>query len=372
MINVFGSYVGGEEIAAVTACMQGQWMGFGANVAEFEKKFSAKFHVPNFAMVDSGSNALYLAVKLLDLPPGSEVILPSFTWVACAQAVLVAGLTPVFCDVDPVTMNVRREDVEPKISPRTRAIMVVHFAGLPVDIDPILALGFPVIEDAAHAVCSTYKGKPCGNIADVGIYSFDAVKNLTTGEGGGVATIWPEWIERIKRLRYCGIGKSGFEAAAANAKGKSRWWEYTITEPFIKMLPTNLAGAIGIAQLDRIDTLQALRRKIWNRYQEEFGALGWVKTPPEALEGNTHSWFTYCVNVPRRDDLAQFLLANQVYTTLRYHPLHMNPLYRQMDVRLPNSEALNETCLSLPLHPRLTDDEVGKVIDLVKEFGSHG
>jgi aminotransferase len=246
--------------------------------------------------------------------------------------------------------------------------MVVHYAGLAVDLDPIFALGLPVIEDAAHAVCSTYKGKPCGAIADVGIYSFDAVKNLTTGEGGGIASRHSSHIDRAKILRYCGIGKSGFEAAVTNAKGKSRWWEYNISEPFIKMLPTNIAAGIGLAQLDRIDALQATRADIWRRYQNEFGRMGWVATPAEALPGDKHSYFTYCIRVPKRDELAHFLLDNDVYTTLRYHPLHLNKLYKQTDVKLPNCEKLNEDALSIPLHPRLLSADVDKIIDLFKGF----
>ena len=152
----------------------------------------------HFAMVDSGSNALYLAVTLLNLPPKSEVIVPAFTWVSCAQAILLAGHTPVFCDVELDTLNVNRNLIEQCITKKTGAIMVVHFAGKPVDMDPILELGLPIIEDAAHAVDSTYRGKACGGIGDVGIYSFDAVKNLTTGEGGGISTRKKELIDRGK------------------------------------------------------------------------------------------------------------------------------------------------------------------------------
>ena len=369
MISVFGSLVADEEIANVASCMKSQWMGFGGNVSKFEEKFSAKFKVPHFAMVDSGSNALFMAVKLLDLPPGSEVIVPSFTWVSCAQAVLMAGHTPVFCDVDIATMNVRREDIECRLNPKVKAIMVVHYAGLAVDLEPIIDLGLPVIEDAAHAVCSTYKGKPCGAITDVGIYSFDAIKNLTTGEGGGIASKNETWIERAKRLRYCGLGKSGFEAAASSAKNKERWWEYNISEPFIKMLPTNIAAGIGLAQLDRIDTLQEIRADIWHHYQSELERDGWIIKPVEAQPGDKHSYFTYCIRVPKRDDLAHYLLDNYVYTTLRYHPLHLNPLYKQMNVRLVNSEALNDDCLSIPLHPRLSPEDVNKIVDLIKKFG---
>ena len=368
MISVFGSLIGDEEIANVVKCMQSQWMGFGKSVDAFEKKYCEKFRLNNFAMVDSGSNALFMAVTLLDIPPGSEIILPSFTWVSCAQAIVLAGHKPIFCDVDLTTMNVRCQDIKAKITEKTAAIMVVHYAGLAVDMDPILALGYPVIEDAAHAVDSTYKGQPCGTLGDIGIFSFDAVKNLTVGEGGGITTRSSSQIDRAKVMRYCGIGKSGFDSALKNANSKSRWWEYDIKEPFIKMLPNNISASIGLAQLDRIDELQARRKEIWGIYQSEFASNSNIKVPPEAILGNKHSYFTYCIRVPQRDELANYLLSEKIYTTLRYHPLHLNPLYEQTHSRLVNTEALNMDALSIPLHPRMTDDDVNKVIDKIKSF----
>ena len=367
MISVFGSKVGKEEIANVTEVLESQWMGFGKKVTMFEERFAARMGLEHFAMVDSGSNALYMAVTLLGLPPGSDVLVPAFTWVSCAQAVILAGHNPVFCDVELDTLNVTRETVEQAMTENTRAIMVVHFAGKPVDMDPILELGLPVIEDAAHAVDSYYKNKPCGGIGDVGIYSFDAVKNLTTGEGGGITARRSELIDRARILRYCGIGKSGFEAAASSAGDKTRWWEYNIQEPFIKMLPTNIAAAIGLAQLDKIDELQAFRKKVWDIYQEEFENVDWITRPPEAESHERHSYFTYVVRVPQRDKLARYLFDAEIYTTLRYHPLHLNPLYKS-NARLPNSEVLNEDSLSLPLHPNLTMEQVEYIVDKVRNF----
>ncbi len=369
MITVFGSKVGQEEISNVVASMEQQWMGFGKVVDKFEDAFSKKFDVPNFIMVDSGSNALFMAVSLLNLPPGSEIIVPSFTWVSCAQAILLAGMRPIFCDVDLRTMNVSAKTIAPKITAKTKAIMIVHYAGLPVNMDEIQVLGFPIIEDAAHAVYSKYKGEHCGAIADVGIYSFDAVKNLTAGEGGGLATKNSEMLERAKMLRYCGIGKSGFDTAVSSTKGKNRWWEYNISEPFIKMLPTNMAAGIALAQLEKVDDLQIIRKKIWDIYQEEFEKLHWLIRPAEAIEGDKHSYFTYCIRTPKRDELAHYLLDNDIYTTLRYHPLHMNRLYQQLNLKLENCETLNEDCLSIPLHPRLTESEVEYIINKIIQFG---
>jgi aminotransferase len=368
MISVFGSLIDENEIDKVRSVMESQWLGFGKKVDEFEASFASYRGIPEMAMVDSGSNALFMAVKLLNLPQGSEVIVPSFTWVSCAQAVLMAGCVPVFCDVDLQTMNVRAIDIEPRITTKTAAIMVVHYAGLPVEMDSILALGLPVIEDAAHAVVSSYKGRPCGTIGDVGIFSFDAVKNLAVGEGGGLIARDPASMERARRLRYCGIGKSGFESAVSSAEGKKRWWEYHIDEPFIKMLPTNIAGAIGLGQLEKLDALQARRREIWQRYDHELGLLPGVDLPVGDSPHTEHSYFTYCIQAEDRDELAFYLFDRGIYTTVRYHPLHLNPLYGQMDVNLPNSQTLNARALNIPLHPRLTDDEVSHIVSSIATF----
>jgi aminotransferase len=262
-------------------------------------------------------------------------------------------------------MNVRREDIATKITLRTKAIMVVHYAGLSVDMDDILSLGFPVIEDAAHAVNSTYKGKPCGTIGDVGIYSFDAIKNLTTGEGGGITAGKAEMIERAKILRYCGIGKSGFDAAAG---GNERWWEYNIQDTFIKSLPTNMAAGIGLAQIEKIDDFQKWRKGIWKLYQYELSKIPCIILPKDAPEGDRHSYFTFCIRVPSRNKLAAYLLKHGVYTTLRYHPLHMNKIFNHTHYTFPNSERLNEEALNIPIHPRMSVDDVGKVVHLIKEF----
>jgi aminotransferase len=289
--------------------------------------------------------------------------------VFCAHAVLLAGHKPVFCDVDLESQNVTADCIAPHITGKTAAIMVVHYAGLPVDLDPILALGYPVIEDAAHAVDSLYKGQACGGMGEVGIYSFDAIKNLAVGEGGGITTRTQERIERANLLRYCGIGKSGFEASS---HGLQRWWEYNIAGVFIKMNPSDIAAGIGLAQLGKLGEHQAYRKRIWDTYQEELGELSWVVGPCEARPGDRHSYFTYGIRVPRRDDLAHYLLAKGIYTTVRYHPLHLNPIYGQTGKRLPNCERLNEEALCIPLHPRLTLDEVDQVLSTIKAFGTAG
>lgn len=366
MINVFGSKVGQNEIDEVSDSILKQWMGMGPKTKKFEQELALRLDVDQFLLVDSGSNALFMAMKLLDLPEGSEVILPSLTWVSCAQAVMLAGCRPVFADVDLFTQNITAETIKAQISERTRAIMVVHYGGLSVDMDSIMNLGFPVIEDACHAIDSRYKGKACGTIGDIGVYSFDAVKNLAIGEGGGLVTRHSDYMERASLLRYCGIGKSGFEAST---HGKDRWWEYNIVEPFIKMCPSDIAAGIGLGQLKKLDENQTYRKKVWEIYQEEFGRIDWIGTPVEADEGDKHSYFTYFIRISNRDQIAKFLFDNGIYTTLRYHPLHMNPLYNS-NVNLPNCEALNEHGLNIPLHPSLSMEDVDKIVEYMKKAGS--
>lgn len=358
--------MGDEELAEVRACLESQWMGIGPRTRRFEAEFADRLGLPAFTLLDSGSNALYLAVSLLDLPSGSEVILPSFTWLSCAHAVVLAGYTPVFCDVELETQNVSRATVEPHITGRTGAVMVVHYAGKPAGVPAIAALGFPVIEDCAHAVDSRLAGVPCGMLGDVGMWSFDAVKNLAMPEGGGVAAKDPSLTERARQLRYCGVGKSGFEASHVK---DARWWEYDIVAFFPKLIPNDVCAAVGLAQLRKLDANQRRRKAIWDHYQREFADLGWLVHPVDAAADEQHSYFTYVVRVPggRRDALARRLLEQGIYTTLRYHPLHLNPIYGST-ARLPVSERLNDEALCLPLHPRLSDEDVAHVVRAVRSF----
>jgi len=245
--------------------------------------------------------------------------------------------------------------------------MVVHYAGKPVDMDPILQLDYPVIEDAAHAVDSFYHDMPCGGIGNIGIYSFDAVKNLTTGEGGGIYIRDDDAYQRAKMLRYCGIRESGFQSSQSGNTGSSRWWEYTISEIFIKMLPTDIAAGIGLAQLKKIEAHQEYRKRIWDKYQDRFAGISWIVCPAQPEDYEKHSYFTFLIQVPDRDKLARYLLDKGIYTTLRYHPLHLNPIFK-CDHALPVSEELNISGLNIPLHPNLTMEEADFIIKNILKF----
>lgn len=340
-------------------------MGMGGEVRDFEQAFSAHLGVADFVMLNSGSSSLHLAVHLLGLARGSEVILPSFTWVACANVVELCGCVPVFTDVELDTQNISAATIEPLLTTKTAALMVVHYAGLPVEMAPIRELGVPVIEDAAHAVHSLHKGQPCGTMGDVGIFSFDAVKNLASPDGGGIVAGDSALLARARSLRYCGMAKSGFAASGE----KERWWEHDVVEAFPRYISNDLSAAIALVQLKRLEALQARRREIWEVYQEAFAGLGWLARPVDASLADRHSYFTYLVRVldGRRDALAKRFSQQRIYTTLRYFPLHLTKRYRNGRV-LPNSERLAEEALNLPLHPAMTDSDVERVVDIIKTF----
>jgi aminotransferase len=366
MISVFGSKVGKEELEEIRTSIENQWIGIGPKTKLFEKEFAKRLNLNDFAMLDSGSNSLYLAIKLLDLPEGSEIILPTFTWISCATAIVLNRCKPVFADIDIKTQNITHDSIASVLTDKARAILVVHYAGKPVKMDKIKEFGLPIIEDAAHAVDSMIGQKYCGSIGDIGIYSFDGVKNLAIGEAGGI-TSNDELMEKAMSLRYCGIKKSGFEASGY----KKRWWEYDVVDYFPKLIPDDISASIGLAQLRKLDKLQKYRKYIWDIYQDEFEGVSWINTPKDAEENERHSYFTYFIslNNDKRDDLANYLYEKDIYTTLRYQPLHMIPIYGSTDVKLENSELLNETGLNIPLHPNICESDIEYIINTIKKFG---
>lgn len=364
-IQVFGSAMGKDELEAIRDCLERQWIGAGSVTAQLERELASHLGVPDFVLLDSGSNSLQMAVHVLDLPPGSEIILPSFTWVGCANAVLLCGHRPVFCDVDETTQNLDLGTVERVRTERSAAVMAVHYAGLPAPVDALRTLGLPIIEDAAHAIDSRSGTRACGTRGDVGIFSFDAIKNLSMGEGGGLVALDPERARRARDLRHCGIPESGQEAS----RTRERWWEHEILEAFPRMLPSDVHAAIGLAQLHRLPELQRRRAEIWRYYREGTRDLDWIHGPADPEDGDQHSYFTYLVRVDggRRDALAKHLLERNIYTTLRFHPLHLSSVYA-CPASLPATESLMRNALNLPLHPRLRDADLDRVIEALRGF----
>ena len=365
MIQVFGSCVGKEELKEIKSSFENQWLGMGPKVNEFEKRFAKRCGFKQVVMTDSASNSLYLAIKLLGLKEGTEIILPSFTFISCAQAIVENRCVPVFCDVDLNTQNMNYDTVAPLINKNTGAIMVVHYAGKPVNMQPIVELGIPIIEDCAHAVDSSINGVHCGALGDIGIFSFDSMKNISCGEGGAITASSPTFIEKIRRLRYCGIAKSGLDSAKEN---KSRWWETEVLFHSLRHMPNDIIASIGLAQLKKLDKLQTRRKFVWDLYQKEFENYNWFQRPVGPKTNEVHSYFTYFIQIPLlRDKLAKHLLESGIYTTLRYFPLHMTNLFKN-GKSLRNTELLSATGLNLPLHPNLTNNNLDHIISSIKSF----
>ncbi|MFA0960370.1 DegT/DnrJ/EryC1/StrS family aminotransferase [Roseivirga sp. BDSF3-8] len=364
MIRVFSSKAGVEELEHVRQSIENQWLGGGPKLKQFEDSMASDLSTQYFTMIDNATNGLFLACQLLGLEPGSEIICPSFTWVGCAHAIKLAGFEPVFCDVAIESQNVSVETIKPKITRKTSAIMVVHYAGLSVDMNPIIELGYPIIEDAAHAVCSTYKGRRCGTLGKIGVFSFDSMKNLAVGEGGGIAFSSEEHFERAKKLRLCGLGKSSYEMRG----NKDRWWELGAREASLKFKPSDISAGVALGQLAKLPVLQQRRKEVWTRYHLELANINELHLPIEKeFDNSQHSYFTYTIRTPKRDQLANFLLSEDIYTTLRFFPIHLNEVYMN-GLMLENTEILKETALNIPLHPNMEEQEVDKVISSIKKF----
>jgi perosamine synthetase len=366
VIQVFKPSMTQEEIDAVAEVLRSGWIGLGPKTAEFEVKF-AEFVGTRYAVaVNSCTAALDLALKLLDVNHGHEVIVPTMTFVSTAHCVAYRLAMPVFADVDPHTLALDLDDVRRKITSRTRAIIPVHYSGRPVDLDALkeIAGGIPIIEDCAHATGARYKGRSVGSIGDIGCFSFHAVKNLAMGDGGALTLNTEPWMLRSKRLRWLGIDKGTWDRTSTD---KSYWWQYFVDEIGLKCHLNDIAAAIGLVQLRRLGSLNGRRREIALRYTEAFAACEFMETPPADTPDIESSWHIYCLKVPERDDLCSFLQQKGIATGVHYTPIHLYSCYGNKP-HLPVAEEVFQRIVSLPMYPDMTDDEVQTVIDATTEY----
>lgn len=362
-----------EERQAVLAVLDSGWLGLGPHTAEFEKALTEFLGQPACVAVNSGTAALHLALSLLDLQPGDEVIVPTITFVSTAHAVLYAGGIPVFADVEANHLTLDSIDVQNKITGRTRAIVPVHMAGHPADLDLLRECcgnNIAVVEDAAHAFGARYKGKLIGSDGDYVCFSFHAVKNLTCGEGGAIigSLLDAAAVDRLRRLRWLGISRDTWD----RSKSMQRYaWEYDVTELGFKCHPSDVLMAIGLVQLAKVENANAGRRRIAAVYNAAFTGLPWLQTPtvaPWALS----SWHLYQVRLAdacTRNRFIEHLAQHNVGCGVHYFPIHMHPYYRQKStVRLPVAEQEWERLVTLPLYPCLTEKEIDRVISAVRSF----
>jgi aminotransferase len=372
MINIFQPSVGEEEAAAVAEVFAGNWLGHGPRTRVFETEFAGHLGVDpeTVVFVNSGTAGLFLAVLALRLGRGDDVVLPSISFVGAANAVVTAGARPVFCDVDPVTLNPSAVDVERALTPRTAAVVLLHYGGLPGDVEAIARLcrerGVALVEDAACAVASSVGGRACGTFGDLAMWSFDAMKILVTGDGGMVRARDPEHAAAVRRLAYHGLARaSGFSSSTSSpaAVAAQRWWEIDVREPGQRLVGNDVTAAVGSVQLRRLPGFVARRREIARTYDALLGGVDGIGLPPAAPADHVSSHYFYWVRLhPRiRDDVAADLLAQGVYTTFRYPPLHRVPVYGTDHPPLPGTDRAAAATLLLPLHQGLSDDDVRTV-----------
>jgi perosamine synthetase len=369
VIQLFKPSITEEEIQAVAEVLRSGWLGLGPKTAEFEGRFAAAFAAQHAVALNSGTAALHLALKVLGIGPGDEVLVPALTFASTAEVVLYVGATPVFVDIEPDTLNASVADMERKVTARTRAALVVHYGGHPCEMNEIAELarqrGFAVVEDAAHACGATYRGLPIGSISPLTCFSFHAVKNLTTGEGGMVTTADREYDKRLRALRWMGISKDTWDRTEKN---EVYAWRYTVDEVGYKCHMSDVAAALGLVQLRRLADLNARRRSLVERYRQSFSDLGWLELPTER-DYVRSSWHIFRVALDRRDELIGFLKSRGVAPGVHYYPLHLYPCFAEFRTPLPVTESAWQRALSLPLYPDLASDDQEAIIEAVRQFG---
>lgn len=366
MIQVFRPSMGQEEIDAVAVVLRSGWIGLGPKTAQFEKEFADYIGTKYAVGVNSATAALDLAMKLLSVNHGDEVLVPTMTFVSTAHVVAYNLATPIFVDIDPVTLNMDLDDLSRKITKRTRAIIPVHYSGRPVDLDRLkeIAGDIPIVEDAAHAAGARYRDIPVGSLGTIGTFSFHAVKNLAMGDGGALTLNDQGMMERCKRLRWLGIDKGTWDRTAMD---KSYWWQYSVDEIGLKCHMNDIAASIGLVQLRKLDRMNERRRQIAGQYTQAFAELEQVETPPGDTEVFRSSWHIYCLKAERRDELSMFLQEQGVATGVHYTPIHLYSCYGNKPV-LPVAERVFKKIISLPMYPGMSDDDIAKIINLVCAF----
>ncbi|MCG2800439.1 MAG: DegT/DnrJ/EryC1/StrS family aminotransferase [Cellulomonas sp.] len=363
-------WFGPEEVAAVGEVISSGWVAQGPRVAAFEEAFAHAMEAPYAVATTSCTTALHLAMIVAGVSAGDEVVVPSFSFIATANAVTYVGARPVFADVDPATGNLTAQTVSAVLTGRTRAVVVVDQGGVPVDLDTIRAVteprGIVVIEDAACGAGSTYRGRPVGAGADVAAWSFHPRKIVTTGEGGMLTTANPQWAQRARRLREHAMSVS---AAARHASVLAPAEEYLEVGYNFRM--TDLQAAVGLVQLAKLPEVVARRRQIAARYAEQLDVIPGLRVVADP-EWGTCNFQSCWVEVgeefgPDREGLLAHLAADEISARRGIMASHRQPAYADVDhVPLPVTERLTDSTLILPVFHQMTDDEQDRVIASVR------
>ncbi|WP_339909742.1 DegT/DnrJ/EryC1/StrS family aminotransferase [Symmachiella dynata] len=373
-IPFFLPTIGEDEINEVVDTLRSGWLTTGKKAKQFEQEFADRVGAKHAIAVNSCTAALHLALEALGIGPGDEVIVPTLTFASTAEVVVHLGATPVLADCRPDTLNIDPASIAAKITPKTKAIIPVHYAGQPCDMDAIHAVAqehkLPVVEDAAHAIPARYGERTVGTISDITCFSFYANKTITTGEGGMVTTDSDDLAARMRIMSLHGISKDAWKRFSAEGS-----WYYEITAAGFKHNMTDVAASIGLHQLRRCDEFWEGRTRCAEFYNRAFADVPEVQTLTVDPQNQT-SWHLYVIQLHLdkltidRGEFINRLNAAGVGTSVHYMPLHMHPYYHethgyQVD-DLPVAKSAFERMLSLPIYPRLSDDELKYVADTVQ------
>lgn len=372
MINVMQPSLGERELAVVREVFESNWIGRGKRADQFETAFAEHLNVERnrVTSLNSCTEATFLAVELAGIGAGDEVVLPTACFVGVANAVAASGAQPVFCDVDPWSLNPSVEDIEAVVTPRTKAVTVLHYGSRPGDIVRIAEFcrdrGIVLIEDAAIAVASRVDGKACGTFGDMGVWSFDHGKIVSTVDGGMLYVRDPELAARAPKMAYFGLEqRSGYDSAL---RERTRWWDFDVSTFSRRSVTNDVLAAIGTVQLTRLPQFLARRRQVADAYDKGFADLEGMRCPPPLPAGHETSHWMYWVQFDCgiRDDVAADLYALGIYTTFRYPLLHQVKTYGS-NADLPNAREAADRTLLLPMHQGLSDEDVERVIDGVRD-----
>lgn len=370
MIKVAQGLLQQEELDLVKEAFDYGYFGHAQKVEQLEREIAAVCEVePDMvACVNTGTSALFLALLGAGIGPGDEVIVPSLTFVATFQAVTMTGATPVACDVRPSDLLVTPETVEARLTPRTKAIIPVHYCGNVCDMDPLLALAkrhhLRVIEDAAHCFGGTYHGQKVGSYSDVACFSFDSIKVISCGEGGAIVSHDKDLIRTVKLQRLLSMNKQEHPTAPNGVR-----MDYEVAMSGYRCHMSNINAAIGLAQIKKLDRFIARRREVCRMYKSGMQGLPYLEFLDIDYDSIVPFMFIVRIKDGRRDALKAFLAENDIESAIKYVPSHLFSLYRRAGSDCPVTDKAFEEILELPLHCRLTDEDVHKVIDTVVRFG---
>ena len=364
--------IGEEEIAEVVDCLRSGWVTTGPKTRQFEQEFAAYMGGGvETVSVNSATAGLHLALEALGIGPGDEVIVPTMTFTATAEVVRYLGAQPVIVDIEQDSLNLGATALEAALTPRTRAVIAVHYGGRACDMDSILAFaathGVRVIEDAAHALPTVYKGRLVGTLgSDITVFSFYANKTMTTGEGGMVVTRDPALAARVRLMRIHGIKQDAFARYTSTTPA----WFYEVIAAGFKYNLTDIAAAIGVQQLRKLDRFLLRRQQLANAYAAGLARLP-LKLPSEAPPGSVHAWHLYPVQLTKgaalgRDAVIAALSRQRIGTSVHFIPLHRHPYWRETcrlsPDQFPIAEASYQAMLTLPLYTKMSDDDQARVI----------